>query len=298
MFSLIPILLLCVATPVQTFSSLVSPYPIAQVTMQDLTHGIPPQVSAESTRPKLPASPAGKSTVIGGQIASVDAVRDQFKLRVFGGRTMTILYDERTKMFRDGLPQSILSLRPDQRASIETTLDGTSVFALRIHMVSHPQEGEARGQVVRFESGTGKLYLTVGIARSPLTLHVTGLTTIEHDGQDAQLGKAAGVVDLVNGAIVFALFASAGDGEGLATKIQLIASPGSTFIFSGNVTFLDVRAGKMVVVDPSFEQPQNINFDASAFPDAAGLHEGASVKVTTQFDGTRFTASQIMLSER
>ncbi len=293
---LIPILLLCVATTVQGATVSVSQDPIVHVGKQDVTNGTLPQVSAESRSQKLPASPSGKSTVIGGQISSVDPVRDEIKLRVFGGRTMTILYDERTKVFRDGVRQSVLTLRPNERASIETTLDGTSVFARRIHMLSHLQEGEARGQIVRFDTGTGKLYLSAGIARSPLILRVTGLTTVEHVGQDAQLGKTASVADLVNGAIVFAKFASAGDGEGLATRVQVIASPGSVFVFSGNVTFLDVRAGKIVVADPRFPQPREIAFDVSNYPIAAELHEGASVQVTTRFDGNGFTASQIALN--
>ncbi len=50
----------------------------------------------------LPAPPAGKPTVIGGIIRSVDPVRDQMSLRVFGGKPMKMLFDVRTQVFRDG----------------------------------------------------------------------------------------------------------------------------------------------------------------------------------------------------
>lgn len=296
MSHLIHILLLCVATTVESSAALAKPNPSTQSSIQDATHGTLPPGSPEPQSTKLPPPPPGKSTVIGGQIGLVDPVRDQIKLKVFGGHTMTILYDERTQVFRDGVRNSVLSLRPNERASIETTLDGTSVFALRIHMLSKTQEGDARGQIVRFDKATSMLYLALGIARDPLTLRVTGLTTVEHVGQDAQPGKSSGLADLRAGAIVFAKFVPGSDGEGLATKVQVIASPGSVFVFSGNVDFLDVRAGKIVVADPHFQQPREIAFDAAIYPNAAKLHEGSSVKVTATFDGTRFTASQIVVN--
>jgi hypothetical protein len=288
--------MLCVATTAQSAPLPAIPAAPAQTSSQTENQVALPPAVAEPASAKLPAPPRGKSTVVGGQIGSVDPVRDEIKLKVFGGRTMIIRYDERTQVFRDGVRNSVLSLRPKERASVETTLDGTSVFALRIHMLSHTQEGDTRGQIVRFDPNTGKLALKVGIAGDPLTLQVTGLTSVEHVGQDAQPGKSSSVADLVTGAIVFAKFTPGSNGQGLATKIQVIASPGSIFVFSGNITFLDLPAGKVVVADPHFVQPREIVFDPAQFPNAADLHLGASVKVTTTFDGTRFTASQIVVN--
>jgi len=53
-----------------------------------------PAVAPEAKN--LPPIPTGKSTVIGGEIRSVDPVRDQVTLKVFGGNdTMKVLFDER-----------------------------------------------------------------------------------------------------------------------------------------------------------------------------------------------------------
>lgn len=256
---------------------------------------LPPAV-AEPASTKLPPAPAGKSTVVGGQIGSVDPVRDRILLKVYGGHTMPILFDERTQVFRDGVRSSVLSLRRNERASIETTLDGSSVFALRIHMLSHTEEGECRGQVVSYAPESGELRLELGMARQPLTLRVTGLTSVVHVGQDAKPGGQAGPSDLVTGAIVFAKFTPGSAGQGLATRVEVIASPGSTFVFAGPVTFLDVRAGRLVVADGHFAQPREIVFAPAGFPIARELHEGSAVKVTTTFDGARFTASQIEIN--
>jgi len=61
--------------------------------------------------PDLPAIPKGKSTVIGGAIRDVDGVRDQLTLNIFGARTMKVLFDERTQVYRDGLKASPRDLR-------------------------------------------------------------------------------------------------------------------------------------------------------------------------------------------
>src|SRR5580658_8877449 len=84
--------------------------------------------------PDLPPMPRGKSTVIGGAIREVDRVRDQFTLNVFGGRALKVLFDERTKVYRDGIKSSIRDLHAGDHVSVETVLDGTTVFARSIHM--------------------------------------------------------------------------------------------------------------------------------------------------------------------
>ena len=298
MYRSIPLLLLCTAAMAQSASSGI---PTSQssrpqtppASQTDTQVALPPAV-AERASSKLPPPPKGKSTVVGGQISSVDPVRDQIRLKVFGGKSIIIRFDERTLVFRDGVRKPLLSLRSNERASVETILDGTSVFALRIHMLSHVEDGECRGQIVRYNPSTGDLALEIGLAREPLTLRVTGLTIVEHVGQSAQPGVKPSLSDLVPGAIVFAKFAPGGDGLGLATHVQIIATPGSTFVFSGNITFLDLRAGKMVVADSHFQDPREIIFDVERFPNSRELHEGSSVEVTTTFDGKRFAASQMV----
>src|SRR5271167_1635129 len=71
--------------------------------------GVPPTsgvVGTSAGASSLPSAPKGKSTVIGGSIRSVDRVRDQFMLDVFGGRKLKVLFDERTQIYRDGVKSS------------------------------------------------------------------------------------------------------------------------------------------------------------------------------------------------
>src|SRR5271169_995016 len=92
--------------------------------------------SAVSGPTGLPPSPRGKSTVIGGAIRSLDPVRDQLTLNVFGGQTVKVLFDERTQVFVDGAKSGLHELRSGDHVSIETVLDGTTVFARSIHLLS------------------------------------------------------------------------------------------------------------------------------------------------------------------
>ena len=52
---------------------------------------------------ELLPQPRGQTTLVGGTIRLLDQVRDQVTVRVFGGRDMVVLFDDRTHFFRDGV---------------------------------------------------------------------------------------------------------------------------------------------------------------------------------------------------
>jgi hypothetical protein len=274
----------------------------AMASAQASTASTPPQqdeptrsaARAESASGDLLAMPPGKSTVIGGMISGVDPVMDQLTLKVFGGgRPMKILFDERTQVYRDGVKTSLRDLRANDHASVETMLDGTTVFARSIHMLSRSPEGECQGQVVSYEAGTGELTVSESLSPELIKLHVPAGTAIVREGQAASASGSAGVSDLVKGTLISATFSSDNKGQGVATRIAVLATPGSEVSFTGNVTFLDLRSNQFVVADN--DQSYKIAFDPAAFPAARNLHEGASVKVTAEFDGTRYVARAITI---
>ncbi len=130
----------------------------------------------------LPSTPPGKSTVIGGAIRDVDPVRDQFTLKIFGARSMKILYDERTQLYRDGMKIPLRDLRAYDHASVETLLDGTNVFAVSIRILSQSPEGEVRGQVLNYNPATGVLTVSDPVFREPVELQVPTGTPVVRDG--------------------------------------------------------------------------------------------------------------------
>jgi hypothetical protein len=230
---------------------------------------------------------------MGGEIRNVDPVRDQFTLKVFGGRPIKILFDERTKVYRNGVVVPVRDLRPDDHASVETSLDGTKIFALRIHTLSELPEDRRRGQVSSYNARSGKLTMTANVSREPMTLRVPAGTPVSSIGQDGSTKQLQGPISFAPGSVVDVRFTGGKGGQGVATGVDVLAVPGSTFIFSGNLTLLDIHNGRMVVVDPRDNQAYPIGFDPSLLSEVRTLHEGSTVKVTTSFDGTRYLANEI-----
>jgi len=260
----------------------------------------PPQAAqsaagVERSQGDLLALPPGKSTVIGGTISSVDPVTDQLMLKVFGGGRMKILFDERTEVYRDGAKTSLRDLHANDRASVETMLDGTTVFARSIHMLSRSPEGECQGQVLSYDAGSGVLTLSDSLSRDSIRLHVPAGIAIVREGQIASASGRAGLSDLMKGALISARFASDNKGQGVASRIAILAIPGETLSFSGNVSFLDLHSNQFVVANASNDQSYKISFDPAVFPETRNLREGTSVKVTAEFDGSHYVARAITI---
>jgi hypothetical protein len=240
--------------------------------------------------PDLPAMPRGKSTVIGGSIRQVDGVRDQLTLNIFGGHAMKVLFDERTQVYRDGQKTSLRDLREGDHVSVETMLDGTTIFARSIHMLSNLPEGECQGQVVSYDRGKGEMMVRDLLSPAPIKLHVSSATTIVGQGQAVSTGN------LIAGTLISIHFQADSTGQNVASKIAVLATPGSAFVFSGNVIFLDLHRGLMALVDPRDDKHYEISFDPNRFSISHDVHEGTAVTVTANFDGTRYAASNVTVN--
>ena len=250
---------------------------------------------AESASGDLLALPPGKSTVIGGTISGVDPVLDELTLNVFGGRRMKVFFDERTQVYRDGTKTSLRDLHANDHASVETMLDGTAVFARSIHMLSRSPEGECQGQVLSYDAGTSELTLSDSLSRDSIQLHVPPGTAIVREGQTASAPGSAGLSDLVKGTLISAQFQSNNKGQGIASRIAILAIPGDKLSFNGNVSFLDLHANVFVVDDAGNGQSYKISFDPAAFPASRDLREGVRVQVTAEFDGSHYIARAITI---
>jgi len=244
----------------------------------------------------LPATPKGKSTVVGGDIRSVDPVSDQITLKVFGQRPMKILFDERTQIFRDGSRIRVRDLAPSDHASVQTTLDGTAVYALSIHLLSQSPEGEFQGRVQSYNPDTGELLVGSAVLRDPIKLLVPVNTPVERVGQSAFTQVHSESSDLVRGALISVRFQVDGQRRCVANRISVLATPGSGFAFVGNLSALDMHAGTLTLVDPVDQQTYQIAFNSATLPETQHLHTGDHVIVTAHFDGGRYVASAVTIS--
>lgn len=244
----------------------------------------------------LPPDPKGPSTVIGGLVRNVDPVRDQLTLQVSGGsHTMKILYDERTQVYRNGQRISVLDLKPEDHASVETTLDGDAVFALRIHMLSEQPQGECDGQVLSYNARNGDLVVNSSLSPRSIRIHIPTGTPVQRVGQKDFTASQGGIDDLVPGALVDVKFRPDSNGTGIASQVEIRATPGSTFVFGGDVQYLNMPGREIVIIDPHDNQSYRFAFSAGQSAEIGQLHPGSHVRITASFDGTRYRASQITI---
>jgi len=241
----------------------------------------------------IPAAPKGTSTIFGGEIKNLDPVRDQLTLAVYGQKPMKILFDERTHVYLDGKRIPLRELAREDHASVETTLDGTGIFAVSIHELSHAPEGEYSGKVISYDPGSGELALDSNGSRDPLKVRVAQDATFAREGQDAFTATRSGPWDLRSGSLIAIDFGSDDEGHGVTDKITVYAVPGAAFAFSGSIISLNVGMGRLVLVDPRDQKSYEISFDSARTPAALGLHLGERVSVRAEYDGTRYMASEI-----
>jgi Domain of unknown function (DUF5666) len=252
-------------------------------------------VRTEGTAARLtdvPSMPKGKSTILGGSIRDVDRVRDRFMLNVYGEKPMRILYDERTQVFRDGQRIPLHDLGTSAHASVQTTLDGATIFAISVHILSEQPSGDYEGRVRSFNPETGVLVLTSAASREPFRVQVTNQTAFKREGQAAFSSQQSGASDLAPGSLVTVEFASNNRGQGTAQQISVLAAPGATFIFSGALSALDMHTGALTLMDAKTNQAYQIFFDPT-YQSAQSLRAGQNVRISADYDGKRYVATEI-----
>lgn len=244
----------------------------------------------------LPPLPKGKTTILGGEIQNFDPVRDQFFLRTYGERPMKILFDERTQVYRDGVKVSVRDLGPEDHASVQTTLDGANVFAVSIHILSESPEGQCEGKVLKYDANKGELEVASSISPAPVRFQVPANTDIVRIGEPKFTAGSRGSSDLGAGTLVSVSFGSDSARRNVARKVEVIAVPGATFVFNGNISFLDMHTGTIVLIDPRDEKSYQIRFDPNRFPMSETLRPQANVTVTATYDGTAYAADAITVN--
>lgn len=259
------------------------------------SHSADAPTAASFNLPPMPPIPAGESTILGGAIRNVDPVLDQFTLDIVGARPMKIQFDERTKIFLDGVSIPVGKLGPADHVSVQTALDGTHVFAESIHILSQSPKGEAQGVVRSYDPQSGKLMVDSDLSPSPLKFFLPVNTPIARVGQPEFTASRSGAADLRTGSLIAVAFAPDLEGRAVVQRVTVMAVPGSSFRFGGNVSFLDLASGSLVLVDSSDGKSYRIHFDPSQFPNIAKLHIGNNVSVNASFEGARYVATSITI---
>lgn len=246
-------------------------------------------VDPASLLPDLPPLSKSKVTLVGGTIEKLDRVRDQLTVRPFGGGRLKILFDARTHVYRDGQLTSPTDLKKGDRVYVDTILNGSTVFARNIRFSTNAPQGESQGSVVSYNAGRGELLVRDVLAPQPMRVRLTSSTRV------LQGERTVSASELEPGTLVEVKFDSENNGRDVAREISVLAFPGATFTFAGEVVAINLRSGLLVLNSVTDHKTYEINFDPSKFSVDDNWRQGTDVSVQTRFDGTRYTAQNVTI---
>jgi hypothetical protein len=164
-------------------------------------------------------------------------------------------------------------------------LNGNTVFAKKIWIQTSADSGIGRGQIVNYDPEHHTLTVRDELSNQPIKMNFTS-TTVMKNGQEH-----ASPNDLVPGGLVSLSFGPQRE----LREVTLLATPGSTFVFAGRITYLDVSR-KIIAIDNQVDRTKyDVSIDAIAPSIVRQLREGEQVRVSAVFDGSRYSARNIEL---
>lgn len=243
-----------------------------------------------SLLPSLPSLHPAKSTLIGGTIERLDRVQDRLTVLVFGGGKMKIMFDPRTRIYRDGDPASASDLRRGDRVYIDTVLDGDSIFALNIRLKRSASAGESQGVVLSYRGDRGELTMRDMLSPHAFSVRLNPSTRI------VKGGRPVSASEIVPGSLVNVKLGAQQGGHDWAREISVLAVPGASFTFAGQVTSLDLRIGLLVLTSTTDRKTYEIYFDSGVLAIDDNVHPGVDVTVLTRFEGNRYVARSLTIN--
>ena len=232
----------------------------------------------------LPELPNKKVTLIGGTVKSLDEIMNKMIVVPFGSKQkMLVAFDTRTDFFQDGKPISYKSIRKGQRIYLDTMLNGSTVFAKKIWIQSTADSGIARGQIVDYDPGRRMLTVRDELSSQPLKMQLTSSTVMKKGTENAS------PTDLVPGTLVSMSFGPQRE----LREVTLLAQPGTTFVFAGRITYLDMSRKLIAIDNKTDNKKYDISVEAIAPSVLRQLREGSEVNVSAVFDGSRYDARSV-----
>ena len=232
----------------------------------------------------VPPMPPGQVTLIGGTVRSIDRIRNRLTVEPFQAKTIKMIFDERSHIYRDGVETTMMGIHKGDRVYVDTQLDRTRVFARNIHVVTSTEAADARGQIVALHDRS--ITLQDELSSQPVTFRIDPSTTVKR--RDAAGSQA----DLVPGSIVAVRFAP-GKNRGMAKEVSVLAQPGNTFKFYGEITHLDLSHGLMAVHNRADDKTYELRFDPAGIAERNTLRVGTPVSIQAIFTGKDYRASEV-----
>jgi hypothetical protein len=236
----------------------------------------------------LPPLPHNKVSLLGGTIAALDQVQNRLVVQAFGGKQKLHLnLDMRTRIYNDGKPAVVRDLKSGQRVYVDTMLNGSKVFAKSIWIQSAAGTGDARGQVLGYDSERRILNVRDEVSEQPVNFHLAPDAVVHW-------GNAVGAFsDLTSGSLVSLSFGPQQGRSGFVREVTLLARPGSSFTFLGKVTFVDLSKKLMGIANQNDNKSYDLSVATIPTSILQSLREGGTAAVSAAFDGTQYVAQKV-----
>jgi hypothetical protein len=239
-----------------------------------------------------PPLPKGKATLIGGIATSVDHVRNRITIQPFGkGQKVKVVVDERSHIYRNGIPTTVLGIHKGDRIYVDTLLDTSigKILAKNVRVLTDTGLAEVRGQVISTSPERSTVTVRDQLSAKPVTFAVSSATSYN------STKGAAGAGDVQAGSLIDVQFSPRRGDRNIARNITVVAKPGDDYVFAGVVTNLDMRTNSLYVENKSDEQSYEIHFTPAVVADLRQLKVGSEVTARTVFDGKQYKASDISI---
>lgn len=237
----------------------------------------------------VPPLPKGKVTLVGGRVKSVDHIRNRMEVESFGGGKLKVRFDERTRIFRDGVETTQLGVQRGDRVYVDTMLVEAKVFAKNIRVLTQPQAADAKGQLLSFDRKRGVITMRDQLSALPVSFVLGADSTIKRGDNDVP------AAELEPGALIAVRFARQDRERPVARVITVYAIPGNTFQFAGRVTHLDLRTGLLALENRTDNKIYDLQFDSATVGRTAELRVGAEVTAVARFAGQNYVATDIQV---
>lgn len=238
----------------------------------------------------VPPLPQGKVSLIGGTVQKVDRLRNRVTVKTFGdnGKKMTVAFDERTHIYRDGVETTERGIRQGDRAYVDTMLDGARLFARNIRVVTNLQPTTAQGQVLAYDARSGRMTVRDELSTMPVTFRVTQQTQVSGGG-------GQGTIELVPGSLVSVRFSPEKGNRDVAREVSILVAPGNTITFAGKVRHLDLRSGTIAVESQTDNKTYELQFAPGVVRDNVTV--GSEVTVSAVFSGRGYRAQTVAVNQ-
>lgn len=233
--------------------------------------------------------PEASLSLIGGIVRKLDTIHNRLTLQPFGGGDKYVIYfDERTRILSAGRETTVLAIHTGDRVYADTQALGAQVFARTLQVKTAGSPLEASGQIIEILGG--QVRLEDRLSGRTIRFALSGQTKVE------SRGTAVPASDLHSGSLIDVTFLP-GKRESEAQSITIHATPGESYVFAGTVTQVDLRDGVLAVDNKVDGNNYELYFDPQEQKSIAQLAVGAPVSVTANFDGKRYRATAVQVTE-